>query len=150
MALKLSILYRGPLSGCNYDCSYCPFAKHVDDRAKLTVDAAALGRFHDWVKSRTADQLKILFTPWGEALIRDFYRAAMISLSRMPQVSRVAIQTNLSCSVDWMAELNRDVASFWCSYHPGQTPRGAFLEKCESMSMLVIRYSVGSVGIVLG
>ena len=25
--MNLSILYRGPLSSCNYACGYCPFAK---------------------------------------------------------------------------------------------------------------------------
>ena len=148
MALRLSILYRGPLSGCNYDCAYCPFAKRVDDRKKLEDDATALRRFHDWVLGRTADQLKILFTPWGEALTHNAYRQTLISLSRLAHVSRVAIQTNLSCSVEWMEELNRHTASLWCSYHPGQTPREAFLAKCERMSALGVRYSVGAVGIV--
>ena len=29
--LNLSILYRGPLSSCNYGCGYCPFAKRARD-----------------------------------------------------------------------------------------------------------------------
>lgn len=123
MALTLSILYRGPLSGCNYDCSYCPFAKRVDDRETLAKDAAALHRFVDWIASRAEDRFRMLFTPWGEALIHQAYRDAIVRLSHLPQVARVATQTNLSCSVDWMHDLNRTSASFWCSFHPGQTPR---------------------------
>ena len=148
MALALSIQYRGPLSGCNYDCAYCPFAKRTDDRATLQQDADALHRFSAWIAARKSDRLKILFTPWGEALIHSVYRDAIVELSNLPQVERVAIQTNLSCSVEWMAALDRATASFWCSYHPGQTPRARFLAKCEAMSALGVRYNVGAVGLV--
>jgi hypothetical protein len=47
MALNLSILYRGPLSSCNYACAYCPFAKRRESSAELTRDRAALARFLD-------------------------------------------------------------------------------------------------------
>lgn len=147
MALDLSILWRGPLSSCNYGCVYCPFAKTKDDRAALARDAAALARFTDWVATRpTEDRLKILFTPWGEALIRRPYREAMIRLSHAPQVGRVAIQTNLSCSTSWMRDLNRETASFWCSYHPGETPRAAFLRACREMAEMGVKFCVGIVG----
>jgi hypothetical protein len=46
-----------------------------------------------------------------------------------------------------MAALDRKAASFWCSFHPGQTPRDRFLAKCERMSALGVRYSVGAVGL---
>ena len=36
----LRILYRGPLSSCNYGCPYCPFAKHHETAAELKVDRA--------------------------------------------------------------------------------------------------------------
>ena len=49
MALTLSILYRGPLSSCNYGCDYCPFAKHHETAAELARDRRALERFIDWV-----------------------------------------------------------------------------------------------------
>ena len=45
----ISILYRGPLSSCNYACGYCPFAKRRETREELAADARALGRFVDWV-----------------------------------------------------------------------------------------------------
>ena len=38
----------------------------------------------------------VLFTPWGEALVRKGYRDALVELSHLPHVDRVAIQTNLS------------------------------------------------------
>ncbi len=49
MSLTLSILYRGPLSSCNYDCPYCPFAKRQETAAELLVDRAALERFVCWI-----------------------------------------------------------------------------------------------------
>ena len=120
MGLELSILFRGVLSGCNYDCGYCPFAKRVDDKAVLKADARDLNRFVDWVGNRQADNLRILFTPWGEALIRKHYQNAMCDLSHMPQVKSVAIQTNLSSPLYWAKHLNPGSASLWCTYHPDQ------------------------------
>ncbi|WP_018633341.1 STM4011 family radical SAM protein [Neomegalonema perideroedes] len=147
-ALDLDVLWRGPLESCNYGCVYCPFAKTKDDRAALARDAAALNRFADWVLARPAeDRLRILFTPWGEALIRRPYREALIRLSHGPQVQRVAIQTNLSCSVAWMRDLNRATASFWCSFHPGETPRESFLRSCRAMAEMGVSFCVGIVGI---
>ena len=75
----LDILYRGPLASCNYACPYCPFAKRRDSRETLRRDADQLARFVDWAGGQTRRTLGILFTPWGEALIRPAYRAAMAS-----------------------------------------------------------------------
>ena len=47
--------------------------------------------------------LSVLFTPWGEGLTRSWYRDAMVALSHLPHVDRVAIQTNLAARVDWLA-----------------------------------------------
>ena len=38
----LSILYRGPLSSCNYGCEYCPFAKREESRAELEARGLAI------------------------------------------------------------------------------------------------------------
>ena len=43
--MNLSILYRGPLSSCNYGCTYCPFAKHAETAAEHEVDQRALEHF---------------------------------------------------------------------------------------------------------
>ena len=47
--MELSILYRGPLASCDYDCGYCPFAKRRDSPETLRADRAALERFVAWV-----------------------------------------------------------------------------------------------------
>lgn len=57
-------------------------------------------RFVDWVEGQKKQQVGVLFTPWGEALIHPAYRDAICRLSHMPNVYRVAIQTNLSAPVD--------------------------------------------------
>ncbi|MQY19303.1 hypothetical protein NRB20_23880 [Nocardia sp. RB20] len=145
--MDLTLLYRGPLASCDYDCPYCPFAKRRDTPAQLRADRAALERFTSWVRERTDDRLSILFTPWGEGLVRSWYRRALVELSRLPQVERVAIQTNLSCRTDWLTEADLDTLALWCTYHPGQTPYRRFLDKAERLTRSGVRFSVGIVGL---
>ncbi len=142
----LHVLYRGPLGSCNYHCAYCPFAKHVSDTAELEHDRAALARFVDWAQ-RAGVELTILFTPWGEALIRRWYREALVELSRLRAVRKVAIQTNLSCRVDWLARADRRHVGLWCTFHPTETPLERFLDRCRRLDELGIRYSAGIVGL---
>ncbi|MEU6160285.1 STM4011 family radical SAM protein [Streptomyces sp. NPDC047130] len=145
--MDLTLLYRGPLASCDYDCPYCPFAKRRDTPEQLRADRAALERFTDWVASRTEDSLSVLFTPWGEGLVRSWYRRAMVRLSRLPHVRRVAIQTNLSCRTDWLAEADPETLALWCTYHPGQTPYDRFLAKTHDLTARGVRFSVGVVGL---
>ena len=147
MALNLSILYRGSLASCNYGCPYCPFAKRRDTRDALAHDYAALSRFINWIETHSNDRFKILFTPWGEALIRKPYRAAMTRLSHMHNVDRVAIQSNISCDLEWVAGCNLDSVAFWCTYHPGEVARETFLAQCRVLDRVGARYSVGIVGL---
>lgn len=144
--MKLSILYRGPLSGCNYSCNYCPFAKTKNTKAELADDAKKLNRFVDWIEQHQEIQFSILFTPWGEALIRKSYQQAIYRLSHFDNVQKVAIQTNLSCKLDWLNKVDKDKVALWTTYHPGETVRKIFLEKCKALDDLNIRYSVGVVG----
>lgn len=146
MGLNLSIKYRGLLSGCNYDCHYCPFAKRVDDRETLARDVADLNRFVAWVEDHPNGNFRILFTPWGEALIRKPYQIALCRLSHMPQVSRVSIQTNLSCRLGWVSELDKETASLWCTYHPNEITVEKFLKQCAILDKANVSYCVGTVG----
>ena len=145
--MKLSILYRGPLSSCNYACGYCPFAKRHESAAELAADRQALTRFGDWVSSRVDDRIAVLFTPWGEALVRRWYRVALERLSKLPNVSRVAIQTNLSCRLDWVSRCDLSRLAFWATYHPAEVDRERFLARCRELSRIGARYSVGVVGL---
>ncbi len=142
----LTVLWRGFLGSCNYACGYCPFAKTEDDRAALAADRASLERFEAWVASRPYI-VSILFTPWGEALIRNYYREAFIRLSLMANVATVAVQTNLSCSVGWLERCDLRTAALWISYHPSETPRARFLHKIWRLATMDVRHSVGVVGL---
>ncbi|MEU9796844.1 STM4011 family radical SAM protein [Streptomyces sparsogenes] len=145
--MDLTILYRGPLASCDYDCPYCPFAKRRDSAEQLRADRAALERFTAWAAANTGDRLSVLFTPWGEGLVRSWYRRALTELSRLPHIARVAIQTNLSCRIGWTAEADLDTLALWCTYHPGQTPYDRFVAKSRGLAALGVRHSVGVVGL---
>ncbi|MFI1166877.1 STM4011 family radical SAM protein [Streptomyces sp. NPDC020801] len=145
--MDLTLLYRGPLASCDYDCPYCPFAKRRDSREQLRADRACLERFAQWAAAQTTDRLSILFTPWGEGLVRSWYRDTLAGLSHHSHIRRVAIQTNLSCRTDWLADADLDTLALWCTYHPGQTPYDRFLAKCRELADRRVRFSVGIVGL---
>ncbi|MBB5869010.1 MoaA/NifB/PqqE/SkfB family radical SAM enzyme [Allocatelliglobosispora scoriae] len=146
--MRLMLLYRGPLASCNYDCPYCPFAKRRDSPDQLRTDRADLARFTDWVAANPhGDTLSILFTPWGEGLTRSWYREALTTLSHLPQVERVAIQTNLAGRLGWVADADPGSLALWCTYHPGQVTRERFLAACATLRGHGIRHSVGMVGL---
>ncbi len=147
--MKLSILYRGPLSSCNYGCDYCPFAKRKETREELRVDAEALERFVEWVarQGESGHEISVLFTPWGEALIHRAYQQALARLTHFAHVRKAAIQTNISCRLDWVEQCDKSRLGLWCTYHPSETPRGKFIAKCQEMDQRGVRYSVGVVGL---
>jgi MoaA/NifB/PqqE/SkfB family radical SAM enzyme len=147
VALSLSILYRGPLSSCNYGCDYCPFAKHRETAAELASDRRALSRFVDWIAGREEDRISILFTPWGEALTRRWYRDALIRLTNLPNVDRAAAQTNLACGLNWVERCDRSRLALWATYHPSQVARPEFLARCRELDQRGVRFSVGAVGL---
>lgn len=142
----LYILYRGPLGSCNYDCRYCPFAKHRSDPAELDADRRGLKNFTAWVTNETQHRHSLLFTPWGEALVRRWYPEALISLSHLPHVRRVAIQTNLSASIDWIADAQLDTLALWTTFHPSQVSLDRYLGRCQTLLDRGVRFSVGIVG----
>lgn len=145
MTDPLTILWRGSLSSCNYACGYCPFAKTKDSRAALARDHSALIRFADWVAAQKRE-ISVLFTPWGEALIRSYYRDTIMRLSHLPHVTTVAIQTNLSCDTGWLRDCDLGTAAFWVTYHPTEITRARFVAKIRELENLGARYSVGVVG----
>lgn len=145
---ELCVLYRGLLASCNYGCAYCPFGKRVDTRADLERDAEALARFVGWVMARDRPT-RVLFTPWGEALIRRPYQRALLALARAPHVRRAAIQTNLSAPLDWLEGVDRAHAErlgIWATYHPGWIELDAFVAKVRALHERGVRVSAGVVG----
>lgn len=144
--MKLDILYRGPLASCNYGCEYCPFAKRKDSREQLATDREQWERFVDAVAARTDVETGILVTPWGEALIRRWYQQGIARLSHLPHVRRIAAQTNLSCSLDWLADADPERVALWCTYHPEWTTLDDFLAQTAKLDAAGVQYSVGVVG----
>lgn len=145
----LTLLYRGTLSSCNYTCHYCPFAKRRDSRATLARDARELARFVGWIGAQQRP-LRVLFTPWGEALMRKHYRAALQTLAAMPQLTQVAIQTNLAAPLGWlqtMAVAQRQKIALWCTWHPGQISLPRFLQRVVLLQEAGIAFSVGVVAL---
>ncbi|RJL30180.1 radical SAM protein [Bailinhaonella thermotolerans] len=140
------MLYRGPLASCDYDCPYCPFAKRRDRPEELRRDRAALERFAGWVAERDFP-VSVLFTPWGEGLVRSWYRRAVAGLSRLPHVRRVAIQTNLSGRLTWLDDADPERVALWATYHPGQVPYDRFVGRCRELAARGVRFSVGVVGL---
>jgi organic radical activating enzyme len=142
----LSVLYRGSLVSCNYGCDYCPFAKRRESRAEMDRDREQVERFVSWCREQRRP-LRLLFTPWGEALIRPWYQAALAAISRLPHVERVAIQTNLSAPLEWTAEADLAALSLWATYHPTEVARARFLDRCRDLDQRGVRYCVGVVGL---
>lgn len=143
----LTITYRGPLSSCNYHCGYCPFARHRSSAEELRADEQGLERFLDWLETPHGSSIRLFFAPRGEALIRPWYPSAIMRASQMQHVQNVAIQTNLSCELDWLAETNRAKVALWTTLHPEQVPLDGFLGQCQKLDALGVAYSVGLVGL---
>jgi hypothetical protein len=145
--MNFSVQYRGHLSSCNYACSYCPFAKRTETPAQQERDRESLARFRDWLAGQTAHRWKLLFTPWGEALARAWYRRTLAELTHWPHVETVAVQTNLSCGLKWIDLCCTERLALWATYHPSQTRREKFLTKILHLHARGIRLSVGMVGV---
>ncbi len=146
--MRLTILYRGPLGSCNYDCHYCPFAKQVDSRQELAQDRACLERFVQWCEQTTAVTcLSVFFTPWGEALTRKWYWDAFQRLTAIKSVRKVAIQTNLSAQLDWIEQCDVSKVGIWATYHPTQIEAAKFVRKVQWLAARKISHSVGMVGL---
>jgi MoaA/NifB/PqqE/SkfB family radical SAM enzyme len=145
--MKYHILYRGPLSSCNYACGYCPFAKKAETHAELENDRQALARFLNWVVGQREHRFGVFFTPWGEALIRRWYQEALVVLTQLNHVDRAVIQTNLSCRLNWIRNCRLDRLALWTTFHPGEVDRAAFVAKVRHLHDLGVRLSVGVVGL---
>lgn len=140
------VLYRGPLSSCNYACAYCPFAKRDETHEQLAGDRAALERFVTWLDRQRQHDFGVLFTPWGEALVRTWYQEALVRLTHLPHVDRVAIQTNLSCGFGWLDRCRLDRLALWATFHPTEVPLERFVARVRHLSAAGVRMSVGVVG----
>ena len=101
--MDLSILYRGPLSSCNYGCEYCPFAKHSETAAEHKEDERALNRFVSWVSNRDADNIRNRPDTGGGGL-RDVGVYVMgVTSKRFNFTQRAVNVTDMLTDVDFQA-----------------------------------------------
>jgi hypothetical protein len=114
---------------------------------ELEADRQALEKLTGWLGSRSYDQISVMFTPWGEALIHHYYQNAIATLSHLSHLEKVVIQTNLSCHLNWLNQCHTERIALWCSFHPDQVERETFLDKCLELDRQGIRFSVGAVAI---
>ena len=146
--MSLTLLYRGSSDQCNYDCWYCPFRSSRTGNSAPAAENAELARLLNWLRADNEQELRLLFTPKGEALIREPFRQAIRDICDLEHVSKVAIQTNLSCELAWLdTPAVRSKLALWCSYHPPHVSRSEFLTRCKALRDLGIAFSVGMVGI---
>jgi hypothetical protein len=143
----LGLLWRGPLKSCNYACPTCPFAKRHPTPKALARDRRALSAFVGFVATARAWSLEILLVPYGEALVWPWYQEALVRLSHLPHVRRVAIQTNGSAPADFIAHANRERLALCIAWHPTEIPRPAFVDQVRSLHAAGVRLSVGAVAI---
>jgi MoaA/NifB/PqqE/SkfB family radical SAM enzyme len=145
--MTYGVMYRGPLTSCNYSCAYCPFAKRLETASQLQRDRTSLRRFVDWIPIQHDERFNVLFTPWGEALVRSWYRDAFVELSHQSNVASVAVQTNLSCNIDWIRDCNLDRVGLWATLHATEVSPAAFISKVERLRELGVSMSVGMVAV---
>jgi hypothetical protein len=110
----------------------------------MARDRIQVQRFVQWAV-HSPKRLDILFTPWGEALVRKHYREALLRLSHADAVTRVGIQTNLSLSPHWLHEARVSRVKLWCTYHPDQVRLSLFLRRVQVLLDLDVQFSVGMV-----
>lgn len=114
----------------------------------LAKDQAALTRFCD--KAETlGEPVSLMFVPYGEALIHDYYIEALSRLCSFGHVLQVSAQTNLSFSAREFLRRASECGNklrLWCSFHPSQTDIRSFAEKCGQLAANGISLCAGAVG----
>ena len=150
-----NVCYRGFLDTCNYSCEYCAFRKRGKRSGKykrgIEADREAIRRFSNFVIEREFCS-EIMFLPYGEALIHDYYIEEIARLSRRDFIEKISCQTNLSFSAERFAEIignsgNISKVKLWCTFHPTQTNKEAFLKNCTTLYEKGIEFCVGAVGV---
>jgi len=65
----------------------------------------------------------------------------------MPNVEKAAIQTNLSCNLDWVESCDKTRLGLWTTFHPSEVSRHRFVTQCRELQRRGVRFSVGVVGL---
>lgn len=139
------VYYRGMIDFCNYACSYCPFAKKRSGEEKIEKEKASLQQLYDRV--RRMQEVELMFTPYGEALVHEFYQEALIRFAKLPNVRAVGIQTNLSLDIEkFLLKIKtpNNKIKLWATYHIEYSNLDHFAESANQLSKH-LELSVGMV-----
>ena len=149
-----TLLYRGSLKSCNYQCSYCPFSKHAMSKKELIKDSVQWRNFVQRLKVQ-AEPLGVralMITPYGEALIHPWYWEGLATMSAEKTIDAVGAQTNLSFSIEEMLKLYHSLGGIlkklhlWATFHPEMISVEAFAKKVRVLWENGIVLCVGAVG----
>jgi MoaA/NifB/PqqE/SkfB family radical SAM enzyme len=150
--MSLLVLFRTRLEWCNYTCGYCPWNATVRrvPAEEFRADEARLLRIVERV-TELPEPVEFFITPKAEYLVLPYWREAVVRLSRLPQVERITVQTNLSFDLPaFLAEVQPGKLALWTTYHPGEVSepeREALHEKWRLLQSAEVPFSVGIVGI---
>ena len=152
---RRTVLYRGSLKSCNYQCSYCPFSKHRISKRELEDDREQWFRFCESLRE-SAEDLSIcalMVIPYGEALIHEWYWEGFGRLTKWDALEAVGAQTNLSFSAKRSLEVFdqfggvREKLRLWASFHPEMTDCEEFAATCIRLRREGILLCAGAVGV---
>lgn len=150
-----TLVYRGGLKSCNYQCSYCPFSKHPMSERELSGDREQWLRFvENLIQRKGAGAEALLVAPYGEAMIHPWYLKGLALVSALPAIRAAGAQTNLSFPVRKSLENIFDRAGgireklrFWATFHPKMTDAEKFSGQCGELLRMGVQVSAGAVGV---
>ncbi len=144
-----TIYYRGHIEFCNYACSYCPFAKKAASPMQIEREKESLEELHRYLQEQT-EAVRLMFTPYGEALSHPFFQCALAKLSKLDAVDRIGVQTNLGLDAEgFLALLEEEDAALdklmlWATCHPAFETTAHFAKKVNRLAKS-LRISAGIV-----
>lgn len=144
--MEYTLYYRNYLRYCNYNCSYCPFAKGRVNDVLIQKEKKYLDKFVNYIRT-SKNKFRLFFAPRGELLIHEIYRQKFIELSHMDNVIEIVIQTNLSSSLNWLELVNKEKIILWTTYHPNQVELDKFFSQILNLVEYNIKFTIGIVGV---
>ncbi|WBW98356.1 STM4011 family radical SAM protein [Oceanirhabdus sp. W0125-5] len=143
--MAYTLYYRNFMRNCNYKCSYCPFAKVIANEKSIKRDKEYFNKFIQFIGA-SSKEFKIFFAPKGEILIHEYYKEGLIYLSSLKNVKEIVVQTNLSGSLNWLKNCNREKLILWTTYHPKEVDALSFFSRVKELVNYNIPFTVGTVG----
>lgn len=134
------------MKSCNYTCEYCPFAKAAASEKMVARDREYLQKFIEFIAGCN-QKCNLFFAPRGEALLYDYYQKALLTLTKFENTGEIVIQTNLSGSLEWLANADSSKLILWTTYHPSQVESKRFFDQVKKLVSYNVRFTVGTVGV---